>query len=82
MDYKYVSCIIEKSCRKCGNTGHTVAARSLSRTNLYCAKCGAFIKHTSKADERNLFITNTVVNENTPKEMLWLYAKSLTTMTR
>lgn len=64
--FRIVKCKIDMECPKCSSFSDAIVTESGQQKNLYCQKCGAYIKHPSKEDMRYAYITRVEVNDMTP----------------
>lgn len=79
--YNIAKCCIEKSCGKCNSIGDAIVVNRGTHHTLYCAKCGAYIKHASIEDKRHMYLANVKVEDLTPMKVCMLYVESSKTMT-
>ena len=82
MFYTVAKCCTDRTCRKCNAVTNAIAVNKGTHTTLYCSNCGAYIKHASVGDKRNLFVTKVKVFDKTPIKVCTLYIESQRTMIR
>ncbi len=68
--YRVVMCKIDRQCPKCLAFSDAIVTDSGQQKNLYCQKCGAYIKHPSKEDMRYAYITRVEVEDMTPLQVI------------
>ena len=68
--YRVVICKIDRQCPKCSAFSDAIVTDSGTHKNLYCQKCGAYIKHPSKEDMRYAYIDRVEVENKTPLQVI------------
>lgn len=68
--YRVVMCKIDKQCQKCSAFSDAIVTDSGAHKNLYCQRCGAYIKHPSKEDMRYAYIDRVEVEDKTPLQVI------------
>ena len=80
--YFIAKCCIEKSCPKCQCIADAIVVDKTQHQTLYCAKCGAYIKHASVDDKKHMYITKVHIGDGTPVKVCMHYVESQKTMAR
>lgn len=78
--YNVAKCCAEKSCPKCSSIGGAIVVNKGPHYTLYCAECGAYIKHASIDDKRHIYLANIEIEDSTPTKVCMLYVESHKTM--
>lgn len=79
--YSIAKCCHEKSCPKCSSISDAIVVNRGPHYTLYCANCGAYIKHASEDDKRYTYLAKVEVEDLTPMKVAMLYVESSKTMT-
>lgn len=79
--YNIAKCCTEKICPKCSYISDAIVVNRGAHYNLYCSKCGAYIKHASENDKRHTYLARVKIEEFTPIKVAMLYEESSNTMT-
>ena len=80
--YSIAKCCIEKLCPKCQCISDAIVVDKGPHQTLYCAKCGAYIKHASVDDKKHMYVTKVHIKDETPIKVCEHYIESQKTMTR
>ena len=78
--YSIAKCCIEKSCPKCQCIADAIVVDKGPHQTLYCAKCGAYIKHANPDDKKHTYVTKVQIKDGTPIKVCELYVESQKTM--
>ena len=80
--YNIARCSLGKSCNKCTAIIDPIVVNRGAHYTLYCAKCGAYIKHASSDDKKHFYVSHVKVDDGTPMKVCMLYIESVKTMFR
>lgn len=78
--YNIAKCGLGRACQKCASIDDPIVVNRGKHYTLYCASCGAYIKHASVEDKRNMYVKHVKVEDLTPVNVCMLYVESEKTM--
>ena len=71
-----VKCVLSQPCKKCGSIKDAIVVEKGPHLSLYCAKCGAYLKHASRNDEQFMYSTEVELEVGTPLKVIHLHYES------
>lgn len=77
---KIARCSLFRACNKCTTIANPIVVNRGPHYTLYCAKCGAYIKHASLEDKKHFYVSYMTVEDETPMKVAMLYVESANTM--
>lgn len=80
--YNIAKCSINITCKKCSSIANPIVVNRGTHSSLYCAECGAYIKHASAEEKKYIYVNHVKVEDGTPMKVYSLYIESSNTMFR